>query len=65
VALRVVLTVFAVALLAIPWLKLAGGALLIWIGIKLLAPRRTTSRFRRTRDCGRPSRPGSASSVSC
>ena len=39
VALRVVLTVFAVALLAIPWLKLAGGALLIWIGIKLLAPR--------------------------
>jgi YjbE family integral membrane protein len=40
VALRVVLTLFAVALLAVPWLKLAGGALLVWIGIKLLAPRK-------------------------
>ena len=38
VALRIVLTVFAVALLELPWLKLAGGLLLIWIGIKLLAP---------------------------
>ena len=39
VALRVVLTLFAVAILAIPWLKLIGGLLLIWIGIKLLAPK--------------------------
>jgi YjbE family integral membrane protein len=38
VALRVVLTVFAVALLALPWLKIAGGLLLFWIGIRLLAP---------------------------
>ena len=36
--LRIVLTVFAVALLALPWLKLIGSALLIWIGIKLLVP---------------------------
>ncbi len=39
VALRVILTLFAVALLALPWLKLAGGLLLLWIGIKLLEPR--------------------------
>jgi YjbE family integral membrane protein len=38
VVLRVVLTVFAVALLALPWLKIAGGLLLFWIGIKLLVP---------------------------
>jgi YjbE family integral membrane protein len=40
VALRVVLTVFAVALLELPWLKVVGGALLLWIGVKLLAPGR-------------------------
>jgi len=33
---RIVLTLFAVALLALPWLKLVGSALLLWIGIKLL-----------------------------
>jgi len=38
VVLRVVLTVFAVALLALPWLKIGGGLLLFWIGIKLLVP---------------------------
>ncbi len=38
VALRVVLTAFAAALLELPWLKVAGGVLLLWIGIKLLAP---------------------------
>ncbi len=38
VALRVVLTAFAAALLELPWLKLAGGALLLWIGVKLLVP---------------------------
>ena len=36
--LRIVLTFFAVALLALPWLKLMGGALLLWIGVKLLVP---------------------------
>ncbi|MFA5488996.1 MAG: TerC family protein [Candidimonas sp.] len=36
--LRVVLIAFALTLLEIPFLKLAGGALLIWIGIKLLVP---------------------------
>jgi YjbE family integral membrane protein len=36
--LRIVLTLFAVALLALPWLKLVGSALLLWIGVKLLVP---------------------------
>ena len=36
--LRIVLTLFAVALLALPWLKLVGGLLLFWIGVKLLVP---------------------------
>ncbi len=38
VALRVVLIFFALQLLSIPWLKIAGGLLLLWIGIKLLWP---------------------------
>ncbi len=38
VVLRIVLTAFAVALLALPWLKLAGAALLLWVGIKVLVP---------------------------
>jgi YjbE family integral membrane protein len=38
IALRVVLVMFAVVLLDIPLLKLAGGLLLIWIGVKLLQP---------------------------
>jgi len=38
VVLRIILTVFAVALLALPWLKIIGGLLLFWIGIKLLIP---------------------------
>jgi YjbE family integral membrane protein len=38
VVMRIILTVFAVALLTLPWLKIVGGALLLWIGIKLLVP---------------------------
>lgn len=38
IVLRVVLIAFALTLLAIPFLKLVGAALLIWIGVKLLAP---------------------------
>lgn len=36
IAIRVVLIAFAVTLLQVPYLKLVGGALLFWIGIKLL-----------------------------
>src|SRR3954451_18988492 len=38
VVLRIVLTLFAVALLTLPWLKIIGSLLLFWIGIKLLVP---------------------------
>jgi YjbE family integral membrane protein len=38
ILLRVILIFFALTLLAIPFLKLVGAALLVWIGIKLLAP---------------------------
>ena len=38
VALRVILIFFALQLLKIPFLKIVGGILLLWIGIKLLMP---------------------------
>jgi YjbE family integral membrane protein len=38
IVLRVVLIFFALTLLEIPFLKLVGAALLVWIGVKLLAP---------------------------
>jgi YjbE family integral membrane protein len=38
IVMRVILTVFAVALLQVPWLKLVGSLLLFWIGVKLLIP---------------------------
>jgi YjbE family integral membrane protein len=38
VGLRVVITIFAVTLLAIPYLKIIGGLLLFWIGVKLILP---------------------------
>jgi YjbE family integral membrane protein len=37
IVLRIVLTFFAISLLQLPWLKLVGGVLLFWIGIKLIA----------------------------
>ncbi len=38
IVMRVLLTLFAVALLQLPWLKLVGGLLLLWIGVRLLVP---------------------------
>lgn len=38
IGLRVLLTAFAVTLLAVPYLKLIGAALLLWIGVKLILP---------------------------
>ena len=38
IVLRVILIAFALALLAIPYLKFVGALLLIWIGVKLIAP---------------------------
>jgi YjbE family integral membrane protein len=37
VILRIILTFFAVQLLLLPYLQLVGAALLVWIGIKLIA----------------------------
>jgi YjbE family integral membrane protein len=36
IVLRIILTIFAVTLLELPWLKVVGGVLLLWIGIKLI-----------------------------
>jgi YjbE family integral membrane protein len=38
VSLRVVLTVFAALVMNMPWLKLVGGLLLVWIAVKLMLP---------------------------
>ena len=38
VAMRIVFTLFAVALLQLPYLKLIGAVLLLWIGVQLLLP---------------------------
>src|SRR5512134_4041139 len=38
IILRVILITVAVALLDVPLLKLVGGVLLLWIGVKLIAP---------------------------
>ncbi|MEC5217469.1 YjbE family integral membrane protein [Actimicrobium sp. GrIS 1.19] len=37
IGIRIVLITFAVTLLAVPYLKLAGGLMLLWIGVKLLS----------------------------
>lgn len=37
IAIRIVLILFAVSLLVLPWVKAIGGLLLLWIGVKLLA----------------------------
>lgn len=38
IVLRIILTFFAVALLTLPFLKLVGGLLLLWIGYSMLVP---------------------------
>ncbi|MEO8008197.1 MAG: TerC family protein [Betaproteobacteria bacterium] len=38
IALRIALTFFAVSLLSIPYLKIVGAVLLLWIGVKLVQP---------------------------
>ncbi|GKS68852.1 integral membrane protein, YjbE family [Nitrosomonas sp. PY1] len=38
IVLRIVLIFFALSLLAIPYLKIVGALLLLWIGVKLLQP---------------------------
>lgn len=38
IGIRVALIVFAITLLTVPYLKLVGGVLLVWVGVKLVAP---------------------------
>lgn len=38
IVLRIILIFFALQLLSLPWLKIGGGVLLLWIGIKLIIP---------------------------
>src|SRR2546425_210868 len=38
IVMRILLTLFAVALLTLPWLKIVGSLLLFWIGVKLPIP---------------------------
>ena len=38
IVLRIILIFFALTLLAIPFLKIVGALLLVWIGVKLLLP---------------------------
>lgn len=38
ILMRVVLTIVAAEILQLPWLRLIGGILLLWIGVKLLIP---------------------------
>jgi YjbE family integral membrane protein len=38
IVLRVILIAFALALLSVPYLKIVGGLLLVWIGVKLMVP---------------------------
>ena len=37
IAMRIVLTLIAVKMLGLPWLKLVGGLALLWIGAKLMS----------------------------
>jgi YjbE family integral membrane protein len=43
IVLRVICTIFVVYLLAIPYLKIGGGLLLLWIAVKLLLPEKRGS----------------------
>lgn len=38
IVMRVILTVVAAQVLSLPWLRIIGSALLLWIGVKLLVP---------------------------
>src|SRR3954465_7775738 len=39
IVLRIILTLFAVALLSLPWRELVGGLLAFWIGSKVVVPK--------------------------
>ncbi len=43
IAMRTILTIFAIALLTLPYLKVVGGILLFFIAVKLISHRQTTA----------------------
>jgi predicted tellurium resistance membrane protein TerC len=55
VALRVVFTVLVVELLGLPFVKIAGGVLLLWIGSGSQARKNLKKRSGRPTHCGPPS----------
>ena len=62
IVLRIILIFFALTLLAIPFLKIVGALLLVWIGVKLLVPGargRRTATSKAATSCGARSRPSS------
>ncbi len=54
VVLMTILTAFAAYMLSLPYIEMIGGALLIWIGIKLLLPGDDEKRSTRAAASGRP-----------
>jgi YjbE family integral membrane protein len=59
IVLRVVLTFFAVYLLSLPYLKLLGAALLLWIGVDLLKAKTARPTSKAIQSEPAPSRPSS------
>jgi predicted tellurium resistance membrane protein TerC len=53
IVMRIVLTLIAVKMLGLPWLKLAGGLALLWIGANLMSEEEIST-------TARPSRSASA-----
>ena len=54
IVMRILLTLFAVALLTLPWLKIIGSLLLFWIGVKLLVPEEDDGRSNRATSSSPP-----------
>ena len=44
VLLRIFFTLIVAQIMALPFLKLVGGVLLLWIAVKLIVPTRSTAR---------------------
>jgi predicted tellurium resistance membrane protein TerC len=54
---RVLLLAIALYLLSLPWLKIVGALLLLWIGIKLVSDEEEESEVAAPAACGAPRSP--------
>lgn len=54
---RVLLLAIALYLMSLPWLKIVGALLLLWIGIKLSGMRKKRARLAALAACGAPRSP--------